>query len=72
MTENRRYINYIDDTVISTLEDTMGSIPELGSFSGGDREPSPFLSLAFHSKRQRRFHGKICAHTVFLLYKYDQ
>ena len=34
MTENRRYINYIDDTVISTLEDTMGSVPELGSFSG--------------------------------------
>ena len=34
MTENGRYINYIDDTVVSTLGDTMGSIPDLGTFSG--------------------------------------
>ena len=34
MTENRRYINYIDDTVVSTLEDTMGSVPDLGTYSG--------------------------------------
>jgi Cof subfamily protein (haloacid dehalogenase superfamily) len=34
MTENRRYINYVDDTVISTLESTMGTIPDLGTFSG--------------------------------------
>jgi Cof subfamily protein (haloacid dehalogenase superfamily) len=34
MTENGRYINYIDDTVISTLGDTMGSVPDLGSYSG--------------------------------------
>ena len=34
MTENGRYINYINDTVISTLGDTMGSVPDLGSYSG--------------------------------------
>ena len=34
MTEDRRYINYIDDTVVSTLEDTMGSVPDLGTYSG--------------------------------------
>ena len=34
MTEKGRYINYVDDTVRSTLENTMGSVPELGTYSG--------------------------------------
>ena len=47
--ENGMYINYVDDTVISTQEATMGSIPSVGTYHG----VKIYQIVAFVSDRQR-------------------
>lgn len=32
--ENNRYINYVDDTVVRTQEETKGTVPDIGSYAG--------------------------------------
>lgn len=34
ISENNRYINYVDKTVVETQEATMGTIPEIGDYKG--------------------------------------
>lgn len=34
--ENDRYINYVNETVVKTQAQTKGTIPEVGSYDGGD------------------------------------
>jgi hypothetical protein len=48
--ENGRYINYVNDTVVRTQEETKGTIPELGSY-GGEKV---YQILAFVPEHQKK------------------
>ena len=48
--ENGRYINYVNDTVVRTQEETKGTVPELGSY-GGEKV---YQILAFVPEHQKK------------------
>ena len=48
--ENGRYINYVNDTVVRTQEETKGTIPELGSYGGEE----VYQILAFVPEHQKK------------------
>ena len=48
--ENDRYINYVNDTVIQTQAQTKGTIPEVGSYDGGN----VYQILAFVPEHQKK------------------
>ena len=48
--ENGRYINYVNDTVVRTQEETKGTIPALGSYSG----EKVYQILAFVPEHQKK------------------
>ena len=48
--ENGRYINYISDTVVRTQEETKGTVPSLGSYTG----EKVYQILAFVPEHQKK------------------
>lgn len=47
---NERYINYVDDTVVRTQAETMGTVPRLGEYAGED----VYQILAFVPEDQKK------------------
>ena len=47
---DNRYINYVDDTVVRTQNETKGTVPEIGSYNGED----VYQILAFVPDKQKK------------------
>ena len=48
--ENERYINYVDDTVVRTQEETNGTVPEVGQYHG----EKIYQVLAFVGEKEKK------------------